>query len=596
MENNTFLSMVNIFEILEKTSSRLEIIDILSDYFSEIILKNKEELIPSIYLCLNTIAPSYENKELGISEVSIIKAISQFSGESIENIKNLKKNLGDLGNVIVQYIKNTNPILKINDIYKNILIISEISGKGSSQKKLNIIIYLYEKCTKNESLYLTRILSGKLRIGIAEQSILHAIAIACTKTPLNNNNNKYTLEDLKTNIEILKKVYSYYPNFEIILKTLFHNNFDDLLEKCGITIGIPLKPMLAVSAKNISEIKTGFDVSCEYKYDGERLQIHIENNKVKIFSRNQEDNTDKYPDIVDYILQSINDNVISSIIEGEVVAWDIENKNILPFQVLSKRKRKNVSINSIEIPVCIFLFDILYFNTSSLIELPLFERKSYLFNNFKKIQDKVFFVEQKTFSVNSEKIFTKNILEFLEDSINGNYEGIMIKDNNSTYEISKRSNKWTKLKKDYINFIGDTLDLIVIGGYFGKGKRVGVYGGFLLSTYNNNNNTYETICKIGTGFSDEDLNKFTKKLNKISIKNPRNNYIYEKSPDVWFEPIYIWEVKCADFSKSPIYTCGKENEEKGISLRFPRFVRERLDKNVKTSTFSEDILKLYNNN
>ena len=285
---------------------------------------------------------------------------------------------------------------------------------------------------------------------------------------------------------------------------------------------------------------------------GERAQIHmLEDGSVEIYSRNQESNTKKYPDIVSRMPSVIKPGVTSFILDCEAVAWDVKEKKILPFQVLSTRKRKDVSSDDITVQVCVFAFDLLYLNGVSYHKQPLCERRKLMKDNF-MVKQGIFQYAKAMDSANTEEIQS-----FLDESIKDQCEGLMVKTldgENSTYEISKRSKNWLKLKSDYLEGLGDSLDLVVIGATVGQGKRTGVYGNFLLACYDPDREEYQTICKLGTGLKDDDLFQFYTKLKDHVIDRPKHYYRAEgSSPDVWFEPSQVWEIKASDLSISPKY-------------------------------------------
>lgn len=299
----------------------------------------------------------------------------------------------------------------------------------------------------------------------------------------------------------------------------------------------------------------------------------------------------------------------------EAVAWDKEAKKILPFQVLSTRKRKDVKEEEIKVRVAVFAFDCLYLNGKvskillhnkaffvtlffkSLLQEPLEVRRQKLQEAFTETEHEFYFAKH----MDSNNI--EDIQTFLDVSVGNNCEGLMVKSFSSkeaTYEPSKRSRNWLKVKKDYLNGVGDSMDLVVIGAYYGRGKRTSVYGAFLLACYDPETEEYQTICKLGTGFSDENLQLFYNTLKDHVINDPKRFYCLGDNPpkpDIWFDPVQVWEVKCADLSLSPTYMAGigKVDETKGISLRFPRFIRVRDDKQPEDATSSEQVSEFYFN-
>lgn len=613
-----YIALTKTFELIEDTSSRLKMIDILANYYRSVIVLSPDDLLPSIYLCLNSLAPSYEGIELGLADTTLMKAIAQCTGRTMSQIKSDIHKTGDIGCVAENSRSNQRMMvqpspLMVSNVFIKLREIANLTGSSSVEKKVNKIQSLFVACRESEAKFLIRSLAGKLRIGLAEQSVLSALSLACTLTPPNqneyppkiiNSSKNLTSDKFKDNYDkislIIKTTYCECPNFDAIIPVLFNDGVYELPNKCKLRPGVPLKPMLAHPTKGVQEVLKRFDglkFTCEWKYDGERAQIHVDNNgNITIYSRNQENNTSKYPDIIKRLNNVLNrDKVKSCILDCESVAWDDEKKQILPFQILSTRKRKNANESDIKVKVCVFMFDLLYFNGESLVQETFSKRRELLKNNFQEIEG------EWKFATHLDTTKIEEVQEFLEESVKGNCEGLMIKtlDEDATYEIAKRSRNWLKLKKDYLEGVGDTIDVVVIGGYIGKGKRTGTYGGFLLACYDSQNEEYQSICKIGTGFSEDDLTKHTAFLKDHIVKTAKSYYRVDSSlePDHWFEPVQVWEIKCADLSLSPVHTAaaGIVDPSKGISLRFPRFIKIRDDKNPDDATSAQQIADMYNN-
>jgi DNA ligase-1 len=403
---------------------------------------------------------------------------------------------------------------------------------------------------------------------------------------------------------------------------LEHGIFN-LHETCKLQPGVPLKPMLAKPTKSITEVLDRFEgknFTCEYKYDGERAQIHYvareamsefpaaENTLVQdpqhfkglasIFSRNSEDLSKKYPDILEKLNTWIKPETKSFVLDCETVAWDPQNKKVLPFQQLMTRKRKDVKTSEVTVQVCVFAFDMLFYNGEPLVQRPFRERRELLHQAFEPVEGQFAFAQY------GDGKDIEEIQHLLDESVKASCEGLMVKmldSEESGYEPSKRSRNWLKVKKDYLSGIGDSLDLVVLGAYHGKGKRTSWYGAFLLAAYNPQTQMFETVCNIGTGFSEAILEEFHKELSEIVIDCPKPFYshstVKNDQPDVWFEPRVVWEVKAADLTLSPRYRAAIDEMggKNGISLRFPRFIQKREDKTPEDATTTKAVAEMYRN-
>ena len=604
-----YLYLANVFENISETTKRLEIAEMLTNAFRTILAASPghEDLLAAVYLASNSIAPQHEGIDLGIGDATLIKALAEATGRKEAAIKVDYKNEGDLG-IVAMMSRSTQktmfapPKLTIAGVLKEFKSIATTEGAKSVDAKKAKIKKLLVGARECEAGYIVRSLQGKLRIGLAQQTVTQALAHAvvlhseAAEAAKKAGGDSAVADLLGVSFDVLKQVFSECPSFdEIVPALLAEGGIDRLPERCHFRPGVPVKPMLAKPTNGVREVLHRFsdvEFTCEYKYDGERAQIHLlPDGTVKIFSRNQEDNTPKFPDVIRALPGYLQEGVRSVVIDAEAVAFDRDAGKILPFQILSTRGRKNIDEEDIKVRVAIYAFDCLFLNGVNLLQEPLTKRREALYSAFKEVPGEFFFVTAKI----SRDVDELQV--FLEDSIAENTEGLIVKTMDATYEPSKRSLNWLKLKKDYMEGCGDSLDLVPIGAFHGRGKRTGVYGAYLLACYDEETEDLQSICKIGTGFSDEDLNALSESLRGTVIDAPKSYFKYgDFKPDVWFDPSQVWEVKAADLSVSPAHQAAKGlvDPNKGIALRFPRFLRRREDKTVEMATTAEQVADFYN--
>jgi len=567
-------------EKMELTTKRLELTDILV----ELIKKTPTNRISKvIYLIQGKIRPNFEGVELGIAEKLVIRAISKSSGTTIKKIEADYNDDGDLGktgaNILKQKTQTTfsAETITLDRVYDTLLKISNLEGKGSQDMKMKYISSLLNDATPIESKFVLKILLGTLRLGIAENTVMDALAIAFTGK--------------KENREIVENAYNVSSDLGKVSEVLATEGLDGIL-KFDTSLFSPIRPMLADRVKSeqdaIKKIENEF--AAEYKLDGERAQIHKKNNEIILFSRSLENITKYYPDIVEKISNSINAN--EGIFEAEIVAINESTGNFLPFQELMHRRRKHKLEQAIlDYPITVNFFDLLYYNGNDFLEKPYSERRK----NLESIIKENNFARLIPMSIVKKE---EDISEILENSINSGCEGLMLKVLNSPYRAGTRGNNWLKLKREYQNELGDSLDLVVVGAFFGRGRRTGKYGTLLLSTYNSESDTFPTICKVGTGFTDENLDQLFQILsNKVILKkNPRVESSIEA--DIWFEPELVLEIVASEITLSPIHKTGLDmiRKDTGFALRFPKFTGKiRTEKSVEDASVDEEVIALYKN-
>ena len=404
-----YAALCTTFSLIEMTTKRLQILAHCSLFLRQVLRLTPQDFLPTVQLMINKLAADYAGIELGIGESLIMKAIGESTGRSLAVIKADQHEIGDLGLVAAKSRSNQPTMFKpkaltVRGVHEGLLNIAKVQGHGAQDKKISGIKKLLSAAdaattgkgskgidiTKNkggpsEAKYIVRFLEGKLRLGLAEKTVLVALAQAVVSHEAALKGKKApSAEELAEGEAILKTVYSELPAYEVIIPALLEHGLSNLREHCKLQPGIPIKPMLAKPTKSITEVLDRFegkDFTCEYKYDGERAQIHyVAPDETKnypgaqltlkkesaglsaIFSRNSEDLSKKYPDVLAKLSTWIKPGVKSFVLDCETVAWDVEAKKVLPFQQLMTRKRKDVKAEDVKVKVCVFAFDLLFLN------------------------------------------------------------------------------------------------------------------------------------------------------------------------------------------------------------------------------------------
>ena len=573
-----FSIIAKTLENMEGTTKRLELTDFLVGLFKE----TPQDLLPKIvYLIQSKIRPDFEGIELGMAEKLAIRSLSKSSGTPVKKIQEIYQDDGDLGHSaekILQLKKQTtfvNEPITLERVYDTFFKIAKTEGKGSQDMKIKYISSLLNDAMPIDGKFILKILLGTLRLGVADNTIIDALTIAFT----GSKEKRHQVED----------AYNVSSDLGKVAQVISEEGINGV-EKFQISIFNPVRPMLADRVKSESEAleKMGKKFAAEYKLDGERVQVHLKNKQVILFSRRLENITKFYPDIVENISKSLKTR--EAILEAEAVAINENSGEFLPFQELMHRRRKyNLERAVSEIPITLNFFDVLYFDGKNCLGLSYEERRKNLEEIV--IEDKFAkLVPMVTVTADSE------IEDFLENSINSGCEGLMLKSLEGQYRAGMRGSNWLKLKREYRNELGDSLDLVVIGAFFGRGRRTGRYGTLLVATYNDENDTFSSICKVGTGFTDENLDQLYQILsNKVTLKkNQKINS--EMESDVWFDPELVIEVVASEITLSPIHKTATNIIRKGsgLALRFPKFTGKiRLEKSAEDASTDREIVALY---
>ena len=579
-----FKELSEAFEELEKVSSQTEMIKILADIFKQ---ANADEIDKICYYTLGETAASYKKVTLGMAEKIVQQSISLAADMDINIIKDETNKIGDLGEVAFTTIKdndnrfktffNTKNGLTIQDVDNGLKKITISSGSGSAEVKQKILAAMLTIASPFERKYLVRLVTRTMEFGVGEATVLNALASAF----LGSKKEKPKLE----------AAYNLCSDIGLIAQVLDKKGLKGIT-KIKITLHIPMKPMLAQRVSKFNEIKQKINstiIAAEEKYDGERIEAHKDGQTVTLFSRRLTDVTTQYPDIVENVKKYVKTD--KAILDGEAVAYNDKKDVFYPFQKLMQRRRKyNVKEYMKEIPVKYMLFDVIYRDGQSLMKKSYPERRK----NLEEIIDNnnLIKVANRRLTDNLDEID-----EFFQECLDNNLEGVVCKSCSPTsyYQAGARKYYWIKWKKDYASELRDTLDLVVIGAYPGRGRRRNTYGSLLCTAYNPEKDAFQTVCKLGTGFSDQELENLPQKfktLKKIN-KPARAEVLKIIEPTYYFTPKIVVEVLGAELTKSPIHTCAQDETKKGISLRFPRFIRWRPEKNAEDTTTTTEILDMF---
>ena len=658
------------FVLVNSTQSRIKIVDTLVNFLRTIIEGDPDSLLPAVWLATNAISPPYISMELGLGGSAISKALKNMCGLDNASLKSLYDKHGDAGDVAFEAKKRQSFTLRkpkplsINGVFQSLVKVANSKGNGSQEFKQRIVERLLQDSQgAEESRYLVRTLAQHLRIGAVKTTMLIALsrAFLLSRPPratfqirlqsdLAALKKEALAETYAKGEEIVKACFARRPNYNDLIPCLLEVGIcDELLVRCGLALHIPLRPMLGSITRDLGEMLTklqGRDFSCEYKYDGQRAQVHCDDKgKVSIFSRHLEVMTDKYPDLVALVPTIRGEGVESFILEGEVVAVDRESGELKPFQTLTNRAKKDVAISAIKVDVCLFAFDLMYLNGEELLSRPFRERRELLRSLFVEVPNQFTWVK----NIDATSADSETVLEFFKGATDIKCEGIMVKvlDNApnqalateetlylqadppstpskqiekaksktrpavnaeekekgarrkallSTYEPDKRLDSWLKVKKDY-NTSADTIDLIPIAAWHGQGRKAKWWSPILLAVRNPKTGTLEAVTKCISGFTDKFYQANKEKYDEGSDNViGRPGYVeYPGHPAVWFEPQEVWEMAFADITLSPTYLAalGLVSENRGLSMRFPRFLKVREDKSIEEASTPDFLAELW---
>jgi DNA ligase-1 len=574
-----FARLAHTFEELERTSSRLTLIELLTQLFRSI--ERPEEIEQVCYLVQGRVAPFYVALEMGMAAKSVTRSLALAYHTTPEHVETLYATLGDLGLVAGQVSSEGESIpavLNVDDVFQALKAIAQTAGKGAIEHKSARLVDLLSRVDSVSAKYVVRILLGNLRLGIGDATVLDALA-------------KARWNDAKKR-KLLEGAYHKTSDLGLIARTIYEQPDEGGAERAvaalDIQVGKPVHSQLAERLPTAEAIiaKMG-TVVAQYKYDGLRAQIHKDGQQVTIFSRNLEDQSHMFPELIAGILAQV--RAERAILDAEALAYNATSEEFLPFQETTRRRRKHgIEALAEQLPLKAFVFDILYRDGVSLLETPLAERL--------KILEETIHVDDTLMRTANHTVSDAHTLTLLfDEAISKGLEGLVVKKQESRYEAGARNFNWVKLKRHSAGALNDTIDCVLLGYLYGRGKRAALGAGSLLvGLYDPEQDQFVTVTKIGTGLSDEQWRSIRERTKGLEVDHRPARVSSLIEPNVWVELRIVLEVLADEITRSPAHTAGKVGNEPGYALRFPRLVsfRER-DKQPEDATTVRELIELY---
>ena len=564
---------------LERASGRLALIDRLA----ALLTQTPTELLGTVcYLCQGLIAPEFAGVDLGLAEKLAIRAVATATGDTPEQVRVSVRETGDLGQAAEQLLAvsagDRPASLQVVAVVDTLHTIAGAQGPGSQGRKLDLLAGLLVRATPLEARYLLRLVTRGLRLGIGTPTILDALA--------------QVYAGGRTARPVLERAYNICCDLGLVASTLAGGGLA-AVEQIHVRSGNPVRPMLAQRLSEADEIlaKLGGQCAAEYKYDGVRVQAHrTGDGRIELFTRGLERISDQFPDVVEALQAGLGPR--EAIVEGEVVAFDPAAGDLRPFQeVMFRRRKHGIAEAARDVPVSMFCFELLYADGEDLTHLSYPRRRA-------RLADAITPSDRLRLTTATQVSTATALDEVFEQAVADGCEGLLCKSVSPAagYQAGARGWLWIKLKRDYRTELADTVDLVVVGAFAGRGRRRGVYGALLLAAYDPAADVFRTVGKCGTGFSDAELAELPARLAPLA-RSQRPARVDARQPaDVWFEPGLVLEVLSAELTLSPNHTAGwgEIKEHSGLAMRFPRFTgRWRDDKTAQDATTIQELVDIY---
>jgi len=583
-----FAKLSEYYEKLEATSKRLELVDILSKLFKE---AKADEIGKICYLIQGRVAPFFEPTELGMAESLAAQAVGRAFDESKDEVLKLYRKKGNMGltaEELSHRLQTTDYRLQkkkkavdgrqltVDEVFSKFLEVAKFTGAGTVEQKVSTLAGLLTQLDPISVKHVVNIPLGTLRLGIGDPTVLDALSLA-----------KKGDKSLRP---VLESAYNKTSDLGYVAEEYFKKG-EAGIKNVHLVVGKPVRPALAERLPSAEEAikRLGPEFAAEPKFDGFRVAVHKNGEKVELFSRNLENTTHAFPDIVSGAQKEI--KAKSAILEGEAIAYNPQTEEFLPFQETTKRRRKyKIEEMAAKLPLVLFAFDLLYLNGKDVTGKPYRERR--------KLLQSIVAKDGATVRLAEERVLhsAEDITKFFNEAVSEGLEGLMLKKLDSPYVAGGRGFHWIKFKRSQSGELTDTVDCVLLGVYAGRGRRTefGV-GGLLVGVYDEKKDEFVTISRIGTGLTDEEFRKVNEIAQKLKVSKKPARVNSKVEPAFWVEPKVVLEIYADEITKSPIHTAGEENGI-GYALRFPRLVKFReADKRAEDATTVDEVKKLYKN-
>ncbi|HZU17385.1 MAG TPA: ATP-dependent DNA ligase [Candidatus Dormibacteraeota bacterium] len=566
----TFPDLALRLDRLEATSSRHRLVRNLADLYAAC---SADDIGPATYLVQGRLAPFFVPVEIGLGEKLVLAALARAYGAPADRLHDRYRRRGDLGLVAGELARGRpGEPLPVVLVHQRLMEIATVRGKGAVRRRLELLVDLLCRLDPTSVKHLVRIVLGRLRLGVGDATVLDGLSLA--------RRGDGSLRPL------LEAAYNRTSDLGLIARTLWTEG-ESGVEGLRIEVGRPLRCQLAERLPDPAAViaKLG-RVGVQPKYDGFRVQIHRDAEEVRIFSRNLEDLTPMFPELVAAAGELAAKRVI---LDGEAIGYNPASEEYLPFQMTARRRRKHgIEELAGELPLRAFVFDVMYRGRTDLTPLP-YERRYRLLRQV--VRGSEVLLPAPLTVTDSVEVLTRELL----DNISRGLEGVVAKRLDSPYQAGARNFNWVKLKRSSSGQLTDTVDVVLLGYYHGRGKRAGLGAGALLAgVYDPDRDLFVTVTRIGTGLSDAGWREVHRRGDALRVDHRPARVDSLLVPDVWLQPALVAEVRADEITRSPVHTCGKVGDGPGFALRFPRIVSFRsADKRPEDATTVREIEEMY---